>query len=172
LINTLSLLGPPGLSRRGCTDPQQRADPAANGVFPTAIRWSHPNMLPRGRRLRRKADSAKSRSGNRDGHPGRSWRRLRHKTVPQPTWKARSFSSPSGCQLPAGSVPYRDRQIASRAGVTLRIIAARRLGHLENNQATVVCARRDGKNFPTARYKPRFARPLDVESGSSAALRK
>ena len=36
-----------------------------------------------------------------------------------------------------------------------KIIAPRQLGHLENNQATVVCARRDGKNFPPARYKPR-----------------
>jgi hypothetical protein len=47
-----------------------------------------------------------------------------------------------------------------QAGVTLRIIAARRLGHLENNQgnqATVVCARRDRKNFPPAGYKQRFA---------------
>ena len=60
-------------------------------------------MLPRGRRLRRKVDSAKSRrtveSGNQGGRPRRSWRRLRHKTAPRPTWQARSSSSPSGCQL-------------------------------------------------------------------------
>ena len=58
---------------------------------------------------------------------------------------------PSGCQFPAGAVPYSDQQIAFRAGVTLRAIAGRRLGQLENNQATVFCARRDRKNFSGSR---------------------
>jgi hypothetical protein len=78
-------------------------------------------------------------------------------------------------------VPYSDRQIDSRAGVTLRIIELRRLGHLENNQgnqATVVCARRDRKNFPTAGYKQRLPDrftsiwPLAIPTGTAALCAK
>jgi hypothetical protein len=46
---------------------------------------------------------------------------------------------------------------SARSRTTPKIFAARRLGHLKNDQAAVVGARCDGKNFPTAKYKPRFA---------------
>ena len=108
-------------------------------------------MLPRGRRLRRKVDSVKPRSGYRDGHQRRSWRRLPPKTAPRPTWQARSSSSQVVASSLLAPCLYSDQQIAFRAGVTLRAIAGRRLGQLENNQATVFCARRDRKNFSGSR---------------------
>ena len=77
------------LTSLGMTPDQYRAKWGLPDSYPmvapeyAATRW----------RLRRKVDSVKPRSGYRDGHPRRSWRRLPHKTAPRPTWQARSSSS-------------------------------------------------------------------------------
>ena len=77
------------LTSLGMTPDQHRAKWGLPDSYPmvapeyAATRW----------RLRRKVDSVKPRSGYRDGHPRRSWRRLPHKTAPRPTWQARSSSS-------------------------------------------------------------------------------
>ena len=77
--------------------------------------------------------------------------------VPNPRSNPALFRPVSGSAIGDPTDARGDRQIAPRAAITRKVIAARRLGHLESSQATVVGGQRDGKNFPTARYKPRFA---------------